>query len=555
MKMITTRPDPQRYLVQLLEQAPVGVMRLGPDGRIASANPAACELLELTQRELEGRALMTLFDNGDALERAIAEVLKLNEGITVRTSRGPEGSSRHVEINLQPFDAPETGPGVMSIIQDVTERVVVNRQREEILSQVEFLAETSASLGSSVDLDEVFAQLSRIVVPMLADWCALDVMDESMGVRRVGVYHRDPSLAGAAEALSGYRPDAGNRAHPVVRAIVKERPVIMSDLGGSDLRSLVPNTTQQDLISQLGARSMMVIPLVARDRLLGTLSLVSATNPKRYGATQLLLARDVGARAALALDNARLLEEHIYLARRMQESLLPPSLPEVDGLEIAARYQAAGQGIEVGGDFYDFFRTGTKSWNVVVGDVSGKGADAAVVTALARYTLRAAAMQARAPRRILAKLNDAIYEQTPPERFSTVVLARVRTDGGAGSKRTTIACGGHPLPLLLRVDGTIEEVGVPGTALGLLPKVDIKDVNVTLEPGDALVLFTDGVTEARSGDHLLGIHGLRTALAACKGRDADGIAEHLAATTLSFQKQMLRDDMAIVVLRVPSPEP
>lgn len=548
---ISTRPDPQRYLTQLLEQAPVGVIRLDRAGRIASANPAACDLVELPQREIEGRVLAGLFDDEIELLEAVSEVLAGGEGMTIRTTRGPSGSAVHVEVNLQYFESDETGPGIMAILQDVTERVVVERQREEIMSQVEFLAETSASLGSSVDFEEVFGQLSEIVIPMLGDWCALDVIDEEMGVTRVGVYHRDPELVGASEALQAYRPDADNRQHPIVRSMVKERPVIMSDLGDGDLHEVAYDDEHRRLIKRMGARSVMVVPLFARDRMLGAFTLVSSDNPKRYGPTELLLARDVASRAALALDNARLLSQHIYLAQRMQESLLPPSIPDVSGIEIAARYQAAGRGIDVGGDFYDFFRTGSKSWNVVIGDVSGKGPDAAVITALVRYTLRAAAMQARAPRRILAKLNDAIYEQTHPERFATVGLIRIRTDGNEGPKRATIACGGHPLPLVLRGDGTIEQVGTPGTVLGLMGKVDIKDHNVVLQPGDALVLYTDGVTEARVGDHMLGIHGLRTALAGCRGFDAEQIAEHLTKTTLDFQKNDQRDDLAVVVLRVP----
>jgi serine phosphatase RsbU (regulator of sigma subunit) len=160
-------------------------------------------------------------------------------------------------------------------------------------------------------------------------------------------------------------------------------------------------------------------------------------------------------------------------------------------------------------------------------------------------------MKARAPRRILVMLNDAIYAQTDRERFATVGFVRVRTETEPGPRKVTIACGGHPLPLCLRSDGTIEELGVPGTALGLMERVEVKDQDSLLQPGDALVFYTDGVTEARSGDHMLGIHGLRTALAACRGASAQQIADHLMQVSLEFQGDEQRDDIALLVLRVP----
>jgi hypothetical protein len=455
-----------------------------------------------------------------------------------------------MELKLYRF-GDEDLSGAVAILNDVTQSVAVARQREETMRQVELLAETSARLGSSVDLDEVFGQLADIVVPVLADWVVLDVVQPDGMVHRIGVRHVDPSLEDVALALAAIQPDPENRRHPAVRALVKEKPVLLTDVDEETLDLFEPG--HRDLVERLGARSVLSVPLFARGRLLGSMTLVSSANPKRFGATQLALARDIAARGALAIDNARLLAEHIYLARRLQESLLPPSLPHIPGIELGARYQSAGD-IDVGGDFYDFFRTGTRSWSVVVGDVSGKGPDAAVTTTLARYTIRAAAMQARAPRRILGMLNDALFDQTDIERFATAVFVRVRTDAGPGPKKLTIACGGHPLPLVLRADGSIEEAGTSGTVLGLMERVDIKDTNALLQPGDALVMFTDGVTEARSGDHMLGIHGLRTTLAGCRGLEADAIAERVAKTALDFQKDQQRDDMAIVVIRVPAEE-
>jgi serine phosphatase RsbU (regulator of sigma subunit) len=551
---VITRPDAQSYLVQLLEQAPVGILRLEQDGAVASANPAACELLERPERELLGSYLGALFEAPKQIAESLAQAASSKERVDVTLVRGAAETALHLKLSFQTFESEETGLGVMVIMQDVTQSVTVQRQREEILSQVELLAEASASLGSSMSLEQTFEQIAEVILPMLGDWCALDLISPD-GVDRIGVRHRDPALADVAEALRAFRPDADNRQHPVVRALVKEKPVIISDIDQEGLSNVTYQAEHKRLLGELGVRSVMVLPLRARHRMLGTLTLVSATNPKRYGATQLVVAQDVASRAALAIDNARLLRDHVYLARKLQESLLPPTIPRIPGVELAARYHAASETIDVGGDFYDFFATGKKSWNVVIGDVSGKGPDAAVVTTLARYTIRAASMKARAPRRILAILNEAIYSQTPPERFATVAFVRVRTDTPAGSRKVTIACGGHPLPLVMKADGAISEIGAPGTVVGLMERTDIKDHNAVLDPGDVLVLYTDGVTEARSGDHMLGIHGLRTALAGCRGRSASEIADRLAETTLDFQKTNQRDDVAIVVIKVPEETP
>lgn len=550
--MTLLRPDPQGYLVQLLEQMPVGFLRLGDEGAIGSANPAACELLGLPESELQGRIFAGLFADEEAVAGAVRAVAAGAAMETILTQRGPQESPAHLQIHLQPFDVGGVG-GMIAVLQDVTESVSVRRERAEILAQVELMAETSARLGSSIDPDEVFTQLADSVVPFLGDWCVLDLIEPG-GVSRVGVRHNRSEMEEVCDALLAFRPDASHPQHPVVRTLLKERPVVISDIDEGKLHEIAYEDEHRAILRSLGIRSLMVIPLNARGRLLGALTLVSGTNPKRYGATQLVMGLDISARAALALDNSRLLSEHVDLARRLQASLLPPSLPQIPGLDVAARYHPATSGIDVGGDFYDIFKTGNKSWNFVIGDVSGKGATAAVVTTLARYTVRAAAMQARAPRRILGIVSEAIYDQTPSERFVTGVFARIRTDGGPGAKRLTVACGGHPLPVVLRVDGTVEEVGTPGSALGVMTRVTIRDHSSLLQPGDALVLYTDGVIEAGDSGSMLGAEGLAEALRGCRGLAAGSIADRVIEVAQQQRSGEPRDDMAMVVVKVPAGE-
>ena len=243
-------------------------------------------------------------------------------------------------------------------------------------------------------------------------------------------------------------------------------------------------------------------------------------------------------------------ERFASLARTLQASLLPPHLPEIFGLEVAARYRPAEDGVEVVGDFYDLFDVGEEGWGVVIGDVCGKGPEAAALTALARYTVRAAAIREPRPSRVLALLSEAVLHEEWSERFCTAVYARVVPHQEGVT--VEMACGGHPSPLLLRACGSVERVGHPGTLLGLFETLDLVDDVVELHPGDALVLFTDGALDAKRDGEVLGEERLGALVSACSGcRRAEDMAARLEDAIVSFQDGVRQDDLAIVVLRVP----
>lgn len=242
-------------------------------------------------------------------------------------------------------------------------------------------------------------------------------------------------------------------------------------------------------------------------------------------------------------------EQFASLARTLQASLLPPHLPDMYGLEVAAHYRPAGQGVDVVGDFYDLFEVGDEGWGVVMGDVCGKGAEAAGLTALTRYTARAVAIRERIPSRVLQQLNEAVLAADTGERFCTAVYALLVPDGDGIA--CTVACGGHPLPLVLRSDGTVETVGRAGTLLGLWPEVELYDEGVALGPGDALVFYTDGAVEARSDGQEFGQERLHAAVRSCVGLRADETATAIAEAVARFEGGTASDDLALVVLRVP----
>lgn len=234
------------------------------------------------------------------------------------------------------------------------------------------------------------------------------------------------------------------------------------------------------------------------------------------------------------------------LARTLQQTLIPPDVPVIAGLEVGAEYRPAGDGSEVGGDFYDLFQTADDDWIVVIGDVCGKGAEAAVVTALARYTLRAAAVQDASPARALALLNDALL-RADVDRFCTAAMLRLRRQ--AGQWLVTSCTGGHALPLHVSPSGEVRALGSAGSLLGVLDEIVLSESDVTLEPGHSLVIYTDGVTEARSPEADFYGESRVWAHLAASAESAD-MAQSLLADVLRFQNGLPRDDIAIVSVRV-----
>jgi len=253
--------------------------------------------------------------------------------------------------------------------------------------------------------------------------------------------------------------------------------------------------------------------------------------------------------AAVMTERQRILDAARYISETLQKGLLPSQLPEIPGVETAVDSRPAGKGELVGGDFYDWYESGLHSWDVMLGDIGGKGPAAARTTALARYTLRADAVHEARPSRILELLNDAIMRQAPGETC-TVAYSRIapRRDGGV---TVTISVAGHPLPLVIRAGGLIEELGGSGTLLGAVHNPELSDYRASLEPGDAVLLYTDGLTDAYAPGRIVSQNELVAALRDSTGADAAEIAAHMQSVALDGRGQGPRDDITILVLRVP----
>lgn len=270
----------------------------------------------------------------------------------------------------------------------------------------------------------------------------------------------------------------------------------------------------------------------------------------RYG--ELVVLRDITARKHDEARLRHLLAERTRIATALQASLLPTELPSIPGCDLATLYAPAGDGHEIGGDFYDVFPLGPGRWGIALGDVSGKGAEAAAVTALIRYTLRTLSLDAATPSEVLTRLNEVLLRDSTDERFCTLVYATAEESGPG--LRLTMCLGGHHPPLWRHADGTVEPVGVLGTALGLIEEPDLHDAVVQMRPDDLLCLFTDGLIEARHGLDLFGSERAARQLEELPDASPQAAVDQLAGAARCFQQGQLTDDLALLAVSVRGPD-
>jgi PAS domain S-box-containing protein len=510
-RALRAQTDSYEALLVALSDAGEGMIVLERDGRCVYANSAFEQLCGYTFPELAAMDtvldLVVEYESDEVRRRAVA---RLDEGLVTPalplTVRRRDGGLVDVEVGGVRLDVEERRQMVV-VVRDVTARRRAEAERERLLARSALLAEASELFDQSLDERETMESVARLCVLELAETSVILLGDEPAAVRRVAAAEREPDSGG--ELLA--RLEDG-----VIETVMRSGDGVI-------------------------AGDAVVVPLVARGRVCGVLAAGFGRDPDE---DDLLLIEDLGRRAALALDSARLYAERDHIARTLQQSLLPRELPQIPGVELAGRYLAAGDGNEVGGDFYDCFATGSGDWALVIGDVCGKGAEAAALTALARYTLRAAAHRTRRPRAVLTELNEALLRDRLDYRFCTVLYASLtpRED------RVTVcvAAAGHPLPLVLRAGGEVETAGAPGSLLGIVEVPELTEEQIELAPGDALILYTDGVTEA---DRSAGPERLAAFLGRCAGAGAAAIAEAVERDALAAHGGPARDDVAVVVVR------
>lgn len=509
---------------------------------------------ELTMREQVGELLRRLCEVGNADGAAIFVDYGDGRGtrLLARYGMDHDGPQPPLEV-LLPVQAPlrgtlvvQPGPRAWTPRSALGELAELSAHRAALAMETDwlrgldqrrrgwmaYLADASELLAQSTDLGLTVAMVPQIVVPRLGPWCAVYLLPGKRTVELAALTHADEE---SIEALRAALDPTG----PISRQLAD----VLAQPGGP---TATPTTTAD-------GHPALAVPLVARNNVAGIL-MVGRWNERTHSAEEIVLISDVARRSALAIDNARNTSEQIATAQALQQALLPRGLPTSQGVEFAAEYLPASSGSEVGGDFYDVLELDGNRWLASVGDVCGKGAKAAARTGLVRDVLRVLLRDGRPLDKAVTRLNDLLLEAADPFQFCTVAVAMI-TQGAPGRSPglgVDLVLAGHERPVLLRADGTSESVGIYGTAVGLLPNPSVTCVPLWLKPGDALVVYTDGVTEqraSRGGSEQFGEDRLRAILTQVGGKPAAEIVTAIRAAVSGFGSEPQHDDIALLVVR------
>jgi PAS domain S-box-containing protein len=424
--------------------------------------------------------------------------------------------------------------GAITIIEDLT-----SVKQAEIRTRL--LAEASEVLASSLDYEQTLRNVASLAVPAFADWCGVDLLGERGERIPVAVAHADPSKLVLAERLRAHEPDRLDPAQGLGLVMRTGRTELYPEISDEMLVASARSDEHLALLREVGMSSVLIMPLRIGGETIGAMTLVNAESRRRFDPEAVAVAQQIADRAATAVENSRLYTSRSQIAATLQRSLLPEALPEIDGWELSALYRAAGEGMEVGGDFYDAFPAGS-GWLLLIGDVTGKGVAAATMTALVRYSARIIAEETPEPGRMLGRLDATLRNQS---RLSLCSVLCLRIDGN----RVTLSAAGHPLPLLIGDAGTVRSVGLPGPLLGAFDDATWDEVAVELGEDEALLLYTDGVTDAVGEAGRFGDERLTRLAVECAGLPAQEILARLDGRLGDFQVGAQADDTAAVAIR------
>jgi len=508
-----------KRLREVIEQLPAGVSIYDAEGNVVLSNRRALEIGEIAGAAREDRR---------PLWRALRHGQPAQD-VELPVDRA--GTERMLRVSTAPLrDEHERVNGAVSVFDDITEE---HRDRRAL----RWLASASQLLDRPHAIETRIEELLRLLLEDLADGALLYVRRPGGELAARLAVARGPELEQALRAVHAREARDVPAGHPAALAIRAEAPAMLR--AGSESLEAAARTW----LERATACSALLVPIIRASEGVGCLVFVQAQD-RAFDEHDVEVLRILSARVGLALENARLYAEQHQVATVLQRDLLPPALPDWPGIELASLHRPARSAADVGGDFIDAFEASGRRM-LVVGDVSGKGVEAAATTALVRHAVRSAIRSGALGRDGLALVNHALVQDAPGEQFCTLAWAELQREADGVAVRLAVA--GHPPPLVVRVGGTVEVSDAGGTLLGFYEEVSAHTVETTLAPGDALVLFTDGVTEARRDDgSLFELEGLCRALEA---RAAPGGADELIAAiedALARECATARDDVAIV---------
>ncbi|WP_222194771.1 PP2C family protein-serine/threonine phosphatase [Modestobacter italicus] len=536
---------------------------LDRDWRFGYINPAGAALLGHTVETLTGRDVWEAFPEavGGPFEQHYRHVAATGE------PAGFEAWFEPLQTWFQ-VDAFRSEAGVVVTYDDATARRRVEREREEAVAAREeeaaraaesaaaaelagrhlmLLGDISQAMTATLDIDEAVQRFAQLVVPQLADWCLVSVVEQ--GRRRdVGRAHRDPAMVEAMHRYADLRARTNSSAAPVPTALREGRPVVIQQLEPEQVEAMTTPAARAAL-APLAPSAVATFPLVARGELFGAVTLVTGPARGPFSDAELRTADIASRRAALALDNARLATAQSRVAERLQRSLLSAPV-QPDHLELAVRYRPAAQDVAIGGDWYDAFQQPDGATVLVIGDVMGHDLEAAAAMAQLKTLVRAIAYDRQdEPAEVVRRVDRAVAG-LDVATLATALVARVEQDDadrGTGVRRLRWATAGHPVPLLLLADGTVVDLEAPvGPPLGMGWMGDRVDGVALLPPGSTLLLFTDGLFERRTGDLDQGRARLREAVQTLAGEPLDVLCDGLLAALLVDGAE---DDVALLAVR------
>jgi serine phosphatase RsbU (regulator of sigma subunit)/PAS domain-containing protein len=482
--------------------------------------------------------LLELVHHADraAVERALhAAIDEGTEFVAEYRTTGPEAGERWLAARGRALPGRD---GRAAIVAGLTADVTERRRREDALT---FLAEAGDALAGSLDPVKTLNEIARLAVPRLADWCAVQLAsDGGGGLENVAVAHIDPEkVRWALQLQERYPPDA-DAPTGVPQVIRSGRSELYPEIDDELLRAGAIDEEHLEIITQLRMSSAMVVPLRARERTLGAITFIFAESERQYSTHDVELAEELGRRAGLALDHARLYDREHRTAETLQRALLPPNLPDIPGHELAARYLPGRAGDHVGGDWYDAFALPDGRYGIAIGDIGGRGISAAALMGQVRNGLRAYALKAPGPGSAIADLR-VMDEQLEELVFATLTYIVYEPHTGTG----TLTSAGHLPTLVLDGSGGARFTDAPRCPpLGAGANAPCHEHPFALEPGGALVLYTDGLVESRTRSLDEGL-GRLAALARRSGGDIQRLADEIVEV-LPEERQ---DDIAVLALR------